>query len=45
MAANATQYSKLLALTEERDAAAAQLEAKMERWAELEEKHERILQQ
>lgn len=45
MAANATQYSKLLALTEERDAAAAQLEAKMDRWAELEEKHERILQQ
>lgn len=45
MAACATQYSKLLALTEERDAKAAELDAKMERWAELEEKHERILQQ
>ena len=41
----ATQYSKLLALTEERDAKASELDAKMDRWAELEEKHERILAQ
>lgn len=45
MAENATQYSKLVALTEERDAKASELDAKMERWAELEEKHERILAQ
>ena len=45
MAASATQYSKLMALTEERDAKAAELDAKMERWAELEEKHEQILAQ
>lgn len=45
MAECATQYSKLLALTEERDAKASELDAKMDRWAELEEKHERILAQ
>ena len=45
MAECATQYSKLLALTEERDAKASALDAKMDRWAELEEKHERILAQ
>lgn len=45
MAACATEYGKLMALTKERDAQAAELEAKMNRWAELEEKHERILQQ
>lgn len=45
MAENATQYSKLVALTEERDAKASELDAKMERWAALEEKHERILSQ
>ncbi|MDO4281676.1 MAG: ABC-F family ATP-binding cassette domain-containing protein [Peptococcaceae bacterium] len=45
MVENATQYSKLVALTEERDALASDLDAKMTRWAELEEKHEQILSQ
>ena len=45
MAECATQYSKLMALTEERDAKAGALDAKLSRWAELEEKHEQILAQ
>ena len=45
MAECATQYSKLMALTEERDAKASALDAKLSRWAELEEKHEQILAQ
>lgn len=42
MAANATSYSKLLALTEERDKNQSELDAKYQRWAELEEKLEQI---
>ncbi len=45
MAANATSYSKLVALTEERDQAQAELDQKYARWEELEEKHTLIQQQ
>lgn len=45
MAANATSYSKLVALTEERDQAQAELEQKYARWEELEEKQTLISQQ
>lgn len=45
MAANATSYSKLVALTEERDQAQATLEQKYARWEELEEKQTLISQQ
>ena len=45
MAANATSYSKLVALTEERDQAQAELDQKYARWEELEEKQTLISQQ
>lgn len=45
MAANATSYSKLVALTEERDEAQAELDQKYARWEELEEKQTLISQQ
>lgn len=45
MAANATSYSKLVALTEERDQAQAELDQKYARWEELEEKNTLIQQQ
>lgn len=45
MAANATSYSKLAALTEERDQAQAELDQKYARWEELEEKQTLISQQ
>lgn len=45
MAANATSYSKLVALTEERDQAQTELDQKYARWEELEEKQTLISQQ
>lgn len=45
MAANATSYSKLVALTEERDQAQAELDQKYARWEELEKKQTLISQQ
>lgn len=45
MAANATSYSKLVALTEERDQAQVELDQKYARWEELEEKQTLISQQ
>lgn len=45
MAANASSYSKLLALTEERDKAKDELDNKYLRWTELEEKLEMIKNQ
>ena len=45
MAANASSYSKLLALTEERDKAQDELDNKYLRWTELEEKLEMIKNQ
>lgn len=45
MAANATSYSKLVALTEERDKAQEALDQKYSRWEALEEKQALIAQQ
>lgn len=45
MAANATSYSKLVALTEERDKAQEALDQKYSRWETLEEKQALIAQQ
>lgn len=45
MAANATSYSKLVALTEERDQAQTELDQKYARWEELEKKQTLISQQ
>lgn len=45
MAANATSYSKLVALTEERDQAQTELDQKYARWEELEKKQALISQQ
>lgn len=45
MAANATSYSKLVALTEERDKAQEALDQKYSRWEALEEKQTLIAQQ
>lgn len=45
MAANATNYSKLVALTEERDKAQEALDQKYSRWEALEEKQALIAQQ